>query len=360
MPRKPKPEPWQDFCLPSKCSKMSHNPSSAACKLALNRLKPKLTLSHGPYKFDLMRLPSELRIEVYKKLLPRQWPGLWVRPRPKIASANVSLFVHCRPPKGEERATLVRLNGHGRDNWHDIRVLNNNWNSLRHEITLVAPLLDLAKASRTTRTEIITLFQSLSCYGVSRPSFVPSAIPDHSVITPFNLHTYLSQRFITQLFAHHPRIDYIQLSGVHTHKSPTYWGTRFELADLRLMKFILDNTQLERVVVIRQYSRFCEGYGIDECSGEIAIVTDAGFEWHFAEGRHWNGGEILVDVELSKWESARSARAVKERRGDKDYEDNDSSGSSKPDFNNGWKFRHKRYRNHQNDIAMRYFWGPLP
>ncbi|KPI46107.1 uncharacterized protein AB675_905 [Cyphellophora attinorum] len=360
MPRKPKPDPWQDFCLPSKRSPMIQKSGAAAGNLTLISKKPNLTLSHGPNKFDLMRLPSELRIEVYKKLLPRQWPGLWVRPRPKTSSADVSPFVHCRPPKAKDRATLVRLNGYGRKDWHAIRVLNNNWNPLQHEVALIAPLLNLAKASRTTRAEIIALLHNLSCYGIPRPIFLPSAVPNHSVITPFNLHTYLSQRFFTQVFAHHPKIDYLQLSGVHTHKVPTYWGTRYEVADLRLMKFILDNTHLERVVVIRQYSRFCEGYDIDQCSGEIAIVTEAGFEWHFAKGRHWYGGEILVDVELSKWESARRARAVKEWRGDKHNEDYDSSGTSKPDFHNGWRFRHKRYRNHQNDLAMRHFWGPLP
>jgi hypothetical protein len=232
--------------------------------------KSKVATYRGLKNFHLMRLPTELRLEVYKKLLPMSRGGIRIYLslyRDYFASGTRVRY----PDEVSEHSTIVR----------DGATL----------LSVLGTLLNLAKASRTTHAEVMPVLcndlrlcvndpEDAGWFGSRLPFFASS-------ITSIDLaerprYRYQSSQDSSPAYGldHFTKLGVIRCAGVHTHKSALRWGTRYVLDDLRMMKFILDNSRLSQVGVITTEDNVCKR-NYRDCSPTIAFVTEATFRKNF-------------------------------------------------------------------------------
>jgi hypothetical protein len=179
--------------------------------------------------------------------------------------------------------------------------------------TSAGTLLSLAKTCCTTRDEIMPLFfsnvkvhvsdLSIACwFGTAQPFSAAHVLRlelTHPV--PDNVDRSSRERWLTQLLARFPRLEYLGLAGIHAHKDKNRWGTAYKLDDLRMMKFILDNTTLEGVMTCYGTNRGCEDdrYEDSGCMPQIAFVTQRSYGQMF-QGDFQEVDFIDVEDELQR------------------------------------------------------------
>jgi hypothetical protein len=179
--------------------------------------------------------------------------------------------------------------------------------------TPVVTLLSLAKTCCTTRDEIMPLFfnlvklgvqdLSIACwYGTAHP-FSASFITRLDLLDPIadNVNRGARERWLIQMLARFPNLEFLGLVGIHTHKDAHRWGTAYKLDDLRMMKFILDNTNLEGVTAYPSDYRGCKDdrYQDSDCMPQIAFVTSRSYGQMFA-GDFERVDFIAVEHELQR------------------------------------------------------------
>ncbi|KPI45799.1 uncharacterized protein AB675_906 [Cyphellophora attinorum] len=320
------------YNLGSTAPRRIHESSEPCRQTSPPRNKGKAATHKGPKNFDLMRLPAELRLEVYKKLLPspdglgvsfsrsrhvsfasaagpnRQYNGMWRSP----IRATPSLG-QCEGIGDDE----LSFPGHAQE--HGIIAHDDVWLFCEDRF---GPLLNFAKASHTTRDEVMPILNdnieigvqdlSIACwYSAARPFFTHS-ITAFEICAPLDMPQQLKERWLTQLFTRFPSLDILKLTGIHAHKAASIWGTRYKLDDLRMMKFVLDNSRLQRVGIISSDGTNCaadqEGiYRI--CHPFIAFATEP-----FQCGAGVVFSEIDCEAELKKGMGSVVAKGTKRKR----------------------------------------------
>lgn len=242
--------------------------------------------------YGLLDLPAELRLMVYRHILPSttDWRvilvsrssddfpriedhTLWRRAIEKIESIGKDSTISTRTPKeGLFRhiiagARFRRWSGLSTRRYVSDFVGNSEKlkkviNAKRDRSLEEAHkgLIALAKTSRLLRLEVAPiLFRmlQLSCqdisvatyFGAVRP-FTTSHIQSLELLNPLKFSLQTRKRWITQLLNHYSSLRCLQIHGVHNHKNPAVWGTSYRPDDLRMLKFIVDNSRLKAVVSV--------------------------------------------------------------------------------------------------------------
>jgi hypothetical protein len=268
-----------------------------------------------------MCLPTELRLKVYEHLLPTDRSILFVEVGRRPGTPSTYNF-RVRKSDGQPWPQLADVERVAEDprsifpgEGNSLFWIDNDWELLQtEEDTKLQPLVNLAKPCRTTQAEIMPLVckdftlrvqdLSIACwYACARPFFT-SSITTLYITVEMVERGYLRERWLTQLFIRFPNLELLKIYGVHSHKRIAQYGTRYMKDDLLMMRFILNNTKLERVGTV--FTTFDEDICEDDgtrgisCTPMIAFVTSVGFEKHF---RHSNDGvfaDIDFETELTK------------------------------------------------------------
>jgi hypothetical protein len=298
-----------------------------------DRKRRKPFVCKGPENFDFLRLPIELRHEVYKRLIPERLTGsrsLLNRNRhvtwSESGSTSVSLpvFLH------RELPTLVRCRNTGKDTlvlpgkniWDYVEIDSGASLLLARDGLLTIPF-NLAKVSRLMRDDVLSFLLGglhlrfehigIACWYASVRPLLPSNLISLEIDTPIEDGKHLRQRWLAKLCAHFPRLEYLKISGIHTHKSASLFGTRYKIDDLLLLKFVLDNSNLERVVMVREEGNGCTQRRISGggCTPDIAFVTKKGFQKRCQETAEQSFSEIFVEEEIAKSRASKHAINMK-------------------------------------------------
>jgi hypothetical protein len=148
----------------------------------------------------------------------------------------------------------------------------------------VQALIDLAYTCRTTRNEILEKFVRYiqvpdvgmaAWYGVTR-SFLSATITELRIQNPLLMGESYRERWFTQIIIQFPALKALFIK-VHTHKDSEIWGTEYALDDLRMMKYILNASQLAIAVIA---GGTCESPGVKEgkCRPWVGLFTEEHFE----------------------------------------------------------------------------------
>ncbi|KPI45551.1 uncharacterized protein AB675_907 [Cyphellophora attinorum] len=281
------------------------------------RKRRKSFVHQGPENFEFLRLPSELRHEVYKKILPGRLPSSRTLLNRKCYGPEFPILARCRAG-GKDTLRLARYSA------NDIRqhVETDGASSLLlgSNNSLTAPF-NLAKVCRVMRDEVLSFFLNgfhlriehvgIACWYATLRPLLPSNLMSLEIITPIEECNHLQQRWLAKLVEHFPRLDYLRISGIHTHKSASHFGTRYKIGYLLVLKSVLENTNFQRVFTVPEDGNGCKQQRSGGCTPNIAFVTNVGFQKHCQDTAEQSFSEIFVEEEIVKSRGSKHATNMK-------------------------------------------------
>ncbi|KPI43646.1 uncharacterized protein AB675_7023 [Cyphellophora attinorum] len=271
--------------------------------------------------FPLLALPPEIRLNIYLGLLDRSsspfnihlrqssiptgkrirahderewwWEDECISLAPNLAEVEAPLpndhSIFQPTARCSIKVHYSHLHEGGEDNWKPPRSLAQACTTTRDEIAML-----VRDSNRKLELHADDIY--LACwYGITH-SFTSSLCLSHVTITkPFsNRHSFkISERWLTQLFLRFPCLTYLCLKDLHQHKDEERWGSRWQLDDLRVMQFILLNSNLD-IVAIRSAAQE-DRCGISpedrDCFPNVEFVA------HRVARQHLGDFPYTVDVE---------------------------------------------------------------
>ena len=254
----------------------------------------------------LLQLPAELRLNFYEFILP--------------TDVVRGFAIHCKPgrytlrsPALKEVETVARHNTNFAKCFRDVRKavtatflpLSLGTIGTCDPPETVRTFLNMLKTCRTIREELLALllrpevfmraWVPLACWYGLENRFFARRIQFLKMTDELKGTASIQERWITQLLCLYPDLKALSLSGFHTHKDDSTWGTPFKLEDLRIIKFTVDNSSM-KYVAVDTYTQRCEARRpANDCYGNLLFTTaDAPFEVDFAQLI-----EIKVEEELA-------------------------------------------------------------
>lgn len=200
------------------------------------------------------------------------------------------------------------------------------------------PLFRLCQVCRTTREEIMSKpddflpnfcqrliahdLSSACWFGATRLFFAASVF-HVEICGGMSVSIAYREKWLTELFSIFPQLDRLTLQGIHAHKNPGVWGTAYKIDDLRMLKFILDNSRLEKVGTVdvddprMDYRTRRANYCIEDgryatCKPEVTLLTSKGYEEQFRYRPERGFVEIAVADELERALSLKRKRSREE------------------------------------------------
>lgn len=297
----------------------------------------------APASFDILHLPLELQLEVYKHLLPRN-RGISV----DIGRSNLGEATPCYLPSLETVEASAQTPS-GAITVFDGKVVSGWWwVERRHEAVIVTwscdahytrrenaservkvqTLFRLIRASPAIRAVVLPIIQqevdivvtaediSLACWFGANHSLFSPALKNLVIKDAISENTVRRDRWIKQLLRVFPHLEGLHLEGLgHTTKDASVWGTRYKRDDLRTMKIVIDNSSMSHV----------EGHNLEDCEHDLlddpcrdtVSFTNTSVRAPPDHTGHW-GWEIglgpdslVIDVELE----LRNSLGKKQKRG---------------------------------------------
>ncbi|KPI45397.1 uncharacterized protein AB675_934 [Cyphellophora attinorum] len=292
--------------------------------------------SSKPFRF--LDLPSELRIQVYKQLEPdlmRWGMRIHVSRTERLSKYRIdSILLNQRnrdllPHRRNLPPTLKDVEAAATDwtslskqklSWLDGRTGRETWmyySTITQDdvFTGLQALIDLAYTCRTTRDEILQkLVRYIQAsdvgiagwYGVTRP-FLSATITELKILKPLLVAENYRQRWFAQIISQFPALEALFIK-VHTHKDSEIWGTEYALDDLRMMKYILNESQVEVAV---NSGGTCEASGMKDgqCRPWVGLFTEKHFEQQAQNDAEWFDSFIDIEGELKRALTLKRKRA---------------------------------------------------